>query len=388
MLVSAERPSRAPAPERAAERIVSVGLVGPLPPPAGGMANQTRQLARLLAEGGLRVELVQVNAPYAPAWIARVRGIRALFRLVPYLVRLWRCAGRVDLFHVMANSGWAWHLFAAPAVWIARLRAKPALVNYRGGGAEAFLARQARWVKPTLDRAASLVVPSGFLQAVFAAHGIRAEIVPNIVDLARFRPGPPRAPVPHLIVTRNLEEIYDNASAVRALARIRARHPNARLTLAGSGPCRAALERLCAELGVADAVRFAGQLDNERIAELYATADLLLNPSRVDNMPISLLEAMASGVPIVSTNVGGVPYVVQDGVSALLVPPGDADALAQAALRVLEEPELAARLRTAGLDAVQAHAWARVRPRLLDVYMACLGRDGAPAERGVAPSGK
>jgi len=371
------------------ERAFSIGLVGPLPPPSGGMANQTRQLVRLLGDAGMRVELVQVNAPYAPHWIEHVRGVRALFRLVPYLFGLWRCAGRVDLFHVMANSGWAWHLFAAPAVWVARLRGKPALVNYRGGGADAFLANQARWVKPTLARASSLVVPSGFLQAVFAAHGIRADIVPNIVDLTRFQPGRPQNPGPHIVVTRNLEEIYDIPSAIRAFGQVRARHAEARLTIAGSGPSRAALERLCAALGVAEAVRFTGQLDNDRMADLYATADLMLNPSQVDNMPISLLEAMASGVPVVSTNVGGIPYMVEDGVSALLVRPQDPEALARAALRVIEAPGLAAGLRRAGLEAVQAYSWERVRPRLIGIYKACLGQaEQRAAGTGVAPKGE
>lgn len=372
-----------------AERAISIGLVGPLPPPSGGMANQMRQLARLLEETGIRVEVVQVNAPYAPRWIERVRGVRALFRLAPYVLELWRCAGRVDLLHVMANSGWAWHLFVAPAVWIARLRGKPVVVNYRGGGAEAFLASQARWVKPTLARAASVIVPSGFLQRIFAGHGIRAEIVPNIVDLARFQPGQGGSHGPHIVVTRNLEEIYDIPTAIRAFATIRTRHPEARLTIAGSGPCRAALEALCAELGVTGAAHFTGHLDNERMADLYETADLLLNPSSVDNMPISLLEAMASGVPIASTNVGGIPYMAQEGVNALLVPPRDPDALAQAALRILEDPALSARLRRGGLDAVQAYSWDRVRPQLMATYEACLGGDRlSAAESGVAPNGE
>jgi hypothetical protein len=109
-----------------------VGLVGPLPPPAGGMANQTRQLAELLRSAQADVSLVQSNAPYRPAWAGRVPVLRALFRLVPYLLRLWRAAGRSDVLHVMANSGWSWHLFAAPAIWVARWRQVPVVVNYRG----------------------------------------------------------------------------------------------------------------------------------------------------------------------------------------------------------------------------------------------------------------
>jgi len=116
------------------------------------MANQTRQLARLLEQERITVEIVQVNAPYRPRWVASLRGVRALFRFVPFLVRLWDAAGKVQLFHVMANSGWAWHLFAAPAIWIAWLRHVPVVVNYRGGAAEEFFSRSSFWIAPTMRR--------------------------------------------------------------------------------------------------------------------------------------------------------------------------------------------------------------------------------------------
>jgi glycosyltransferase involved in cell wall biosynthesis len=339
------------------------------------MANQTRQLASLLAESGVRAEVVQVNPAYRPAWIGRVRVVRALFRLLPYLARLWRCVGRVDLLHVMANSGWAWHLFAAPAVWIAHLRGKPAIVNYRGGEAETFLDRQFTWMRPTLQRAYCIVVPSGFLQGVFAKWGVKTEIVPNIVDLARFRPAERNADRLHILVARNLEEIYDIPTALRAFARILAAHSAARLSVAGSGPARGELERLCEELDLGAAVRFTGRLENEQMADLYRDADLLLNPSLADNMPISLLEAMASGVPIVTTNVGGIPFVVGHEQTALLVPPRDPDAMAGAALRLIGDRALAARLRTAGLDVVERYAWPNVREELLSVYARASGRN-------------
>src|SRR5207248_3897858 len=101
----------------------------------------------------------------------------ALFRLVPYTFRLWRCAGRNDLLHVMANSGWAWHLFAAPAVWVGRARGVPVVVNYRGGLAEQFLERQSAWVVPTLRHASAVVVPSAFLDRIFRRFGIVPEVV-------------------------------------------------------------------------------------------------------------------------------------------------------------------------------------------------------------------
>ena len=122
-----------------------IALVGPLPPPAGGMANQTAQLARKLRDDGAQVQLLAVNGPVLPPGLARIRYLRAALRLPVHLWRLWRTANTVDLFHIMANSGWSWHLHAAPALWIASLKGKPALLNYRGGEAAAFLPVRRAW---------------------------------------------------------------------------------------------------------------------------------------------------------------------------------------------------------------------------------------------------
>lgn len=346
-----------------------VGLVGPLPPPAGGMANQTRQLAELLRAEQAEVVLVQTNPAYRPAWAGAVPGVRAVFRLLPYLLALWRAAGTCDVFHVMANSGWSWHLFAAPAIWIARLRGVPVVVNYRGGEAEGFLRRSHKLVKLSMRRAHCLAVPSAFLQQVFAKFGVEAQIVPNVVDLSLFRARGPREPAAvHLVVTRNLEPIYDNETALRAFALVRQRWPQARLTIAGTGPEEARLRALANELGLQESVHFAGRLDRQAVAALYAGADVMLNPSRVDNTPNSVLEALASGVPVVSTHVGGVPFIVRDGVTALLVPPAEPERMAAAILRVLDEPSLWQQLAAAGLAEVQRYTWPRVRPVLIDIY--------------------
>lgn len=351
-----------------------IGLVGPLPPPAGGMAMQTRQLAELLRGESAEVLLVPTNAPYRPAWISRWRGLRAAFRLVPYLLALWRAAGRSDVMHVMANSGMSWHLFAVPAVWVARARGVPVVVNYRGGEAAEFLARSARSVRATMARVSRLIVPSGFLEDVFGRYGMRAEVVPNIVDLARFHPAAQLTPAPRLIVARNLEPIYDNATALRAFAVARQAFPDARLLVCGTGPEEGALRRLADELGIAAQVDFTGRLDRDAMAQRLRESRVAINPSRVDNMPNSVLEALACGVPVVSTRVGGVPFIVEDGKTALLVPAGDAQAMAHAVLRLLREPALAERLRAAGLRSVRAYAWDEVRPRWSGVYRSAMAQ--------------
>ena len=166
--------------------------------------------------------------------------------------------------------------------------------------------------------------------------------------------------------------IYDIASAIRAFAHIRANIPTARLTVAGSGPELPALERLVSDLGLNENVRFTGRLDNEMIATLYQDADVMINPSLVDNMPISILEALASGVPVVSTDVGGIPFLVTHEKNALLVPPANPEIMAEAVLRVLNDQVLVKQLVEEGLKLVKEYAWPNVRHRLLPVYQQAL----------------
>lgn len=363
-----------------------IGLVGPLPPPAGGMANQTRQLARLLGEDGVQVEVVQVNAPYRPGWIGSIQGVRAIFRLLPYLAKLWRSAGRVSLFHVMANSGWSWHLFAAPAVWIGWLRGIPVVVNYRGGEAETFFAHAFRRVRPTLRRAAAVVVPSDFLAGVFNTRQIATITVPNIIDIQRFASeNQNRHESLNVLVTRNLEPIYDISTALRTFHRVVSECPGATLTVCGSGPDREQLEAQCRQLGIADAVSFTGTVDNDRMADLYHAAGVLLNTSLVDNMPISILEALACGVPVVSTDAGGIPFLVEHNKSALLFAPGDDAGMAAAIVSLFTDRARADELSRAGLEEVQQYAWPAVKLKLLALYQSVLSQqDGGRRQRHAA----
>lgn len=350
-----------------------VGLVGPLPPPFGGMANQTRQLAELLSGEGISVSIAQVNAPYQPSWVGKIPFLRAVFRLIPYIRSLWRQAGSSDLIHVMANSGWSWHLFAAPAIWIAHWRKVPIIVNYRGGEAGAFLEKSAAKIRWSLSRASGLAVPSGFLQEVFGRFGIAAEVVPNIINLVRFQnKNPYRSTRRHLLVARNLEPIYDNETAIRAFAVVHSRHPDTTLTIAGSGPEASKLKALADHLSLSSAIKFTGRLEPQAMANLYREADMAINPSLVDNMPNSVLEALASGVPVVSTNVGGVPYIVRDGETALLVPARSPEAMASAILRLINDPSLCNQLIDNGLAEVQRYTWNTVWPIWKKVYQSAL----------------
>jgi glycosyltransferase involved in cell wall biosynthesis len=195
-----------------------------------------------------------------------------------------------------------------------------------------------------------------------------AEVVSNIVDLDCFRPAAAPAGGAHMLVARNLEPIYDNTTAMRAFAVVLRRRPDASMTIAGTGPELAMLRALASELGIGDHVQFVGRQDRQQIAEALRASAVSINPSRIDNMPNSILEALACGVPVVSTSVGGVPFIVRDGETALLVPPADPQAMADAIIRVLESSALSRSLSEAGFREAQRYAWPCVAPRWAEVY--------------------
>lgn len=361
-------------------RRAKVVLVGPMPPPPGGMANQTEQLARLLRGEGAEVEVVLTNAPYRPAFVRRIRGLRAGFRLLSYRSALQRAAESATLFHVMANSGWSWHLFAAPALRAAKRAGVPSVLNYRGGEAESFFSHSFGRVEKTLRLASVVAVPSSYLAGVFDRFGVATAIVPNVIDLERFhpesRPRNTNGSGPRVLIARHLEAIYDVETGIRAFKLLRERFPGAVLDVAGTGPEAGKLARLTAELGIEGSVRFLGRVPNEEMPALYRASDLALNPSLVDNMPISILEALASGVPVVSTRVGGVPALVEDGKEAALVSPRDPVEMASALTRLWSDAKGRDGLREAGLKRARSYGWESVRGEWAGVYEKALAREG------------
>lgn len=351
-------------------QVLRLGVVGPLPPPAGGMATQTRQLVNLLREEHVDVSLVQNNKPYSPKFIEKVKGVRALFRLIPYLFEVWKLAGHVDVIHLMANSGWSWQLFSAPVVWVGWFRKTPVIVNYRGGEAKSYFEQSFKWVQPTLNKASLIVVPSGYLKKVFAEFGVDTQVVPNIINLERFKPVNIEEPkqIFKLIITRNLESIYGIETAIKAAAIVKQQLPNISLEIAGSGPQQKPLEGLVEKLGVGQQVTFVGRLDAKQIVEFYQSADVMLNPTTVDNMPNSVLESLASGVPVVTTDVGGIPYIVEHEKTALLVSVGDEQEMANQVLSILRDDKIKEKLILNGLDAVKPYAWPRVKGLWQSLY--------------------
>jgi glycosyltransferase involved in cell wall biosynthesis len=312
--------------------------------------------------------LVPIN-PHAPGWfggIARLPIVRTLVTQALYWPLLWRELRRADVVHVFSASYTSFLLAPLPAWLIARALGKPVLLNYHSGEAPDHL-RRSRLARAVLTRIGTSIVPSRFLVDVFARFGLAAEAIPNVIDRERFR-FRRRDPVrPHLLSTRNLEANYNVACTLRAFARVQDRHPHATLTIIGSGSESEPLRVLAAALGLR-AVRFLGRVAPDDMARHYAEADVYLQTPAVDNMPLSVLEAFASGIPVVSTDVGGVRAMLTDGVHGLLAPPDDDAAVADAVCRLLDEPGLGPRLADAARRETDAYVWDAVRDRWAAAY--------------------
>lgn len=360
------------------EKVLHIGLCGPLPPPYGGMANQLNQLNQLLIQENIQVTLLQTNAPYRYKVIENVKGVRAFFRIIPYLLNIWEVAGKVTVIHVFANSGWSWQLFSAPVLWIGWMRKTPVIINYRGGEARDYFNKSIKYVRPSINKATAVIVPSGYLKTVFSDFGIESHIIPNIVNLERFYVKSKREQMnshrPHLIITRNLEAIYGISTAINAVSLLKKTVPDVLLSIAGSGPQREELQQLVVNLNLGGNVKFTGKLTPEEMAALYQSADIMLNPTTVDNMPNSVLEAMASGVPVVTTNVGGISYIVENNKTGLFTEVNNPESMAKQINRLLNEPELYKLLVNNGLQEVQKYTWIHIRDLWLELYKVLASR--------------
>ena len=367
-------------------------LVGPSLDILGGQAVQaSRLLERLRSVPGLQVDFLPVN-PRLPAplrALQRIKYVRTIATSAAYFLTLLARVPRYDVIHAFSASYYSYLLAPLPALVTGRIFGKRTLLNYRSGEAEDHLANW-RSAVPTMRRFADVIVaPSGYLVDVFGRFGLAAESVFNFVDLSRlpYRERPDPRPV--FLSNRNLEPLYNVGCTLDAFAIVHQEFTDAQLVVAGDGSERGALEARAEQLGVEDAVQFLGRVRPERMGELYDQADIYLNSPNIDNMPGSIIEAYATGVPVVTTDAGGIPYIVRDGETGLMVPAGDPAAMAAAALRLLREPGLAARLAaTARQECLDRYVWPAVEAEWVALYSRLMDGTFQPAAQpGTPPHG-
>jgi glycosyltransferase involved in cell wall biosynthesis len=329
------------------------------------------ELAARLAAAGYDVEMTSRHRP-------RLR--RLLDVMMTIVAHGHRC--EVQILQVYSGASF---ILEDIASWLGRRMGQRIIMHIHGGSLPEFMERYPRWTGRVLGRAAALVAPSPFLQRALTKHDFAAEVIPNAVDVGGYPYRHRQRLSPRLLWMRSFHQIYNPQMAVRVLAKLRQRHPSASLVIAGQDKgLEPFVRRLAQELHVADAVRFAGFLDHQGKMREGSAADIFLNTNRVDNTPVSIIEACAMGLPVVATNVGGIADLVEEGRTALLVPDDDDQAMVAAIERLLAEPELAGALSAAGRRLAEQLSWEYTQPRwnsLIRHVSQCGSSPSPPANR-------
>lgn len=311
-------------------------------------------------------------------WTTSTRRARVP-RLIDMLHTCWSLRERYQVAQVDVFSGAAFW-WAEAVCALLRSLGKPHVLVLRGGNLPMFARGAERRVRRTLGGASAVVAPSGYLAAAMAGYRRDIRVIPNAIELARY-PFRHRAHArPRLVWLRAFHQLYNPSLAVEALALLAAEFPEIQMTMVGPDKGDGSLERTldaATRLGVRDRVTIHGRVHKNAVGSWMDRGDIYLNTTDFDNMPVTMVEAMACGAAVVSTDVGGIPYLAGHERDALLVPPADPAAMAAAIRRILVEPELAARLSTHARATAERFDW----PPVLDQFETLLRSVGRPSGR-------
>lgn len=324
---------------------------------AGGTTHQASYtLGELLRNEGYRV-LRSSAIRWPPArlldMLATLIGQRRRYQLA-----------LVDLF-----SGRALVWAGLCCLWL-RALGRPYVLTLHGGNLPSTLARHRKILTWLLGHAAAVTAPSAYLQRAFAPLRRDIRLIPNPLRLEGYQPGrQQQGEDPVILWCRAMHQIYNPLLAVEAFALLAAEQPRLRLLMVGpdkgDGSAAAVAARVQA-LGLEQRILLAGPVAKEKVPAVMAQATLLLNTPRIDNTPLTLVEAMACGLPIVTTAPGGIADLLEDEVQGLFCPP-EPTALAAALRRLLMDHALAQRLGQAGRTRAEELAWPRTRLLWLDL---------------------
>jgi glycosyltransferase involved in cell wall biosynthesis len=285
---------------------------------------------------------------------------------------------RYDVAVVDLYSGRAFLIGEALSLVLKAL-GRPFVLVLRGGALPEFSARRARRVRACLARAAAVAAPSDYLLEEMRPFHDALQLLPNPVNLAAYEMRVRQAVQPRLVWLRSFHEIYNPTLAPKVVALLAKDFPEVRLTMVGRDKGDGSFQRTretAAALGVADRISFAGGIRKRDVPEWLSRGDIFLNTTNVDNTPVSVLEALASGLCVVSTNVGGVPRLLEDERDALLVPPADAEAMAAAVRRLLNDAALAERLSREGRTKAERFDWSLIMPQWESLFESVAKRRG------------
>ncbi|MCQ2075918.1 MAG: glycosyltransferase family 4 protein [Bacteroidaceae bacterium] len=321
-------------------------------PSGGGISCQVDLLRKCLDEEHVETSIFSTKGN---VW----HRLKAYFKLK-------RIGKNFDVFHIHACSGFGF-LPAVFGVRVGRKLGKRIVLTYHGGGAGRFFDKHPRLVRHFLLRTDVNIVLSGFIAKVFEKHDIPYEIIPNVIELDESKFRQREVIRPSFISIRSFTPTYNIECTLRAFQRVKQQLPDATLTLLGNGPLREDLKEFVRSNDIKD-VSFVGVVPNERIYDYLDKADVMLSSPRIDNMPVSILEGMNAGLLVISSRVGGVPYMIEDGQNGLLFDSDDDKEMAEKMMEAVVNEEQSKEMIRKANECVKDYSWENIKDRLFEIY--------------------
>ena len=341
----------------------SVLFVGPmLGVHPGWVPNPAEHLAPLLEKEGVVCSLVSSKQ-------------NRYMRLLDILRTIWNERVRTDMLVLQVYSGRGFALIDIVS-FFASILGVPMVMALHGGDLPLQMKRSPGWSIKVFKRAHTLVAPSEFIAEAVLSLGFEVVIIPNAIDIDDYPFTQRQRALPNLLWMRTFHDLYNPLMAVNVFARIKKIYPKAQLTMAGQEKGMLdAVRHSVNELGLDQSVRFVGFLDPDSKKQEFASHDIFLNTNRVDNMPVSLIEAAAFGIPIVATEVGGVPYLFKDGLCGKLVPDNDVNAMVDAIQHLIVDPAYVENCSRQNRAFAKNRDWSTVLPQWKNLIMSIFEKE-------------
>ena len=318
----------------------------------GGISVQVKLLRDLLRGEGYVCDILSTKGSIA-------KRIKAVFALLSK-------GRKYDVFHIHACSNRGFFP-AVLGISIGRILKKRIVFTFHGGGAEEFFRRKQNLVKRYLNKTSANIVLSRFIGQVFDQYGIPYTVIPNVLEsnAVIFRE---RTEIkPRFISIRSFKETYNIKCTLNAFGTVQEMYPDATLTLLGGGPMKGELEQFVVDRQFQN-ITFVGLVPNSEIYRYLDDADIMLSSSRFDNMPVSILEGFKAGLLVIASRVGGVPYMIEDGLNGMLFESDNDRQMAEKMIDAVEHPVKSLCMIANARQSLDTYKWENCREKLLKLY--------------------
>jgi glycosyltransferase involved in cell wall biosynthesis len=237
---------------------------------------------------------------------------------------------------------------------------KPYVLTLHGGNLPSFAARHPQHIRAVLSSATAVTCPSHYLQEKLLPYCPDIQLLPNALHIKNYPYRLREQPKPNLVWLRSFHNIYNPSLAIRVVSRLKKYYPETQLWMVGPDKGDRSLQtaqKLARELGVYESIEWVGAVPKTDVPLWLNKGDIFINTTNIDNTPVSVIEAMACGLCVISTDVGGIPYLLKDQKDALLIPPNDPDAMSQAILGLAQGSSLAPSLSANARASAEKYDW-------------------------------